>query len=143
MLRGMEDFENSRFDNLKDVEGAILGVFDHELEIFDPICDGDVRLSEGMAYLREQINDFFKLVESNPVTRELYSIDESRLFEEQYTAVALRQAIDLYTNAQGKIKMDKATETGYRDGFVLLEKVLNEIEDVKSERKFAEMEEKF
>lgn len=63
MLRGMEAYEDSTFEELSDIKGAILGVLDNELEVFDPICDGSVEHAEGMANAREIVELVFKEIE--------------------------------------------------------------------------------
>ena len=57
---GMEEYGDCKFENKEDYRGAILSVLDNELEVFDPLCDGEVEISEGIAYLREEIDKFFK-----------------------------------------------------------------------------------
>ena len=63
MLRGMEEYEFSDFTDRNDIKGAILGVLDNELEVFDPLCDGPVEHAEGMAMARELVEKVFKEIE--------------------------------------------------------------------------------
>lgn len=63
MIRGMEAYEDSTFEELSDIKGAVLGVLDNELEVFDPICDGSVEHAEGIAKAREIVELVFKEIE--------------------------------------------------------------------------------
>ena len=76
MLRGMEEYENSRFKTLDEVKGAVLGVLDNELEVFDPICDGPVEHAEGMAMAREIVELVFKEI---AMQREQLDMEEELL----------------------------------------------------------------
>ena len=76
MLRGMEEYENSRFETLDEVKGAVLGVLDNELEVFDPICDGPVEHAEGMAMAREIVELVFKEI---AMQREQLDMEEELL----------------------------------------------------------------
>lgn len=70
MIRGMEAYEDSTFEELSDIKGAVLGVLDNELEVFDPICDGSVEHAEGMAQAREIVELVFKEIEIIKAERE-------------------------------------------------------------------------
>lgn len=76
MLRGMEEYESSRFETLDEVKGAVLGVLDNELEVFDPICDGPVEHAEGMAMAREIVELVFKEI---AMQREQLDMEEELL----------------------------------------------------------------
>lgn len=56
----MFNFIDYDFNTIEGYKKAIIETLDHELEVFDPICDGAVSVSEGMAYLREESDKFFK-----------------------------------------------------------------------------------
>ena len=52
-------FEN--VSNIHDkIKSDILGILDHECEVFDPICDGPVEHAEGIAMAREFVEIYFK-----------------------------------------------------------------------------------
>lgn len=76
MLKGMEDFEDSDFSKLEDIKGAILGVLDNELEVFDPICDGPIEHAEGIAIARELVEHVFQEMEIQKMELEQEKLDQ-------------------------------------------------------------------
>jgi hypothetical protein len=76
MLKGMEDFEDSDFSKLEDIKGAMLGVLNHELEVFDPICDGPIEHAEGIAIARELVARVFQEMEMQKIELEQEKLDQ-------------------------------------------------------------------
>ena len=76
MLKGMEDFEDSDFSKLEDIKGAMLGVLDNELEVFDPICDGPIEHAEGIAIARELVERVFQEIEMQKIELEQEKLDQ-------------------------------------------------------------------
>ncbi len=121
MFRGMEEFEDSRFDNASDIKGAIFGVLDNELEVFDPLTDGEVEESEGLAYLRENVEKFFK---ANKDFSEIEDIE--------------RPLMDGLREKKKSVPNNYYTRKGYSDGITLMEGIFYEMKDQRYNLKFEE-----
>lgn len=90
---------------LRDRKDFIIETIEHELEEFNPICDGDVELSEGMAYLYADVKKFF-------------------LKED----VTLDDLIKYLTNKLNKSRESKTTKQGYKNGIGLIQDLMRQFD---------------
>lgn len=112
-MRGLEDFEDCKFEYTEQYKEAILSVLDNELEVFDPLVDGDVGISEGMAYAREYVDDSILKADDYEVIKNLCSDMECHLCR-----------LNDLTDIQRK---------GYEAGILLVGQVIKEIEEMKEQ----------
>lgn len=115
ILAGFEDYTDNEFNTVKEYKEAILSVIDRDLEVFDPIVDGDVELSEGSAYLREKVEKFFN---KNTFISNVDIIKEELL---NYIEKVPRG-------------LSKTQKEGYKFEIGVVKEVINEIESIKLDR---------
>ena len=90
---------------LRDKKNYIIEMIEHELEVFNPLYDGDVELSEGMAYLYEDVKKFF--------------------LKENVTLDSLIKHLE---NKHTKLSLSKTTKQGYKDGIGLIKDLMERFE---------------
>lgn len=113
MIRGLEDFADCKFEYTEQYKEAILSVLDNELEVFDPICDGDVEIAEGIAYVREYV-------------------DSSILKADDYDVIKTLCDDALFCGMSGRFfTLSEKQEEGYKEGVKLVGTILKEIEAIK------------
>lgn len=115
MIRIAEDFCDYKFESSKEYKDAVLSVLQNELEVFDPICDGDVRLSEGLAYLAEDVERFFK---------------------KERTPEEIESGLVPYLRGRKRFCPGKVEKEGYENGIGIVSDVLQEICEFKCEQAY-------
>lgn len=83
--------------------------------MFDPICDGDVRLSEGLAYLAEDVERFFK---------------------KERTPEEIESGLVPYLRGRKRFCPGKVEKEGYENGIGIVSDVLQEICEFKCEQAY-------
>lgn len=104
------DYDLNTREGLKE---ATMDTLDHELEIFDPICDGAVGEGEGLGYLREEVSKFFK---------------KNKDFDMETLETTL---IEHLNKRMDKLYLNVPQKIGYMDGVSILEEVLEDIKNQK------------
>jgi hypothetical protein len=121
----MEEYEDASFDCLAEVKGAILGVLDNELEVFDPICDGEVTASEGMAYLERDLRRYFR--------KNKEDLEECFQKNKEESIEILEDNVTTYLEGRVQYLTGDGAKIGYIESIELVKEIFQDMKQQRNE----------